>query len=185
MADSAPHIVLVGLPGAGKSVVGRRLARSLHRSFVDLDAAIERRANATVAELFARSGEEGFRRLEHELTAEVASGPALVLAPGGGWITRPDTVALIRGRARLVYLKASVPTVLRQMGTGIARRPLLAGDDPAGRLDRLLAERKSAYESADFVINVDDVAPQEVTKRIIAWLPASDFDLAVPSDAGG
>ena len=185
MADSAPHVVLVGLPGAGKSVVGRRLARSLRRSFVDLDKEIVRRVNATVAEIFASRGEEGFRALERELTAELATRSALVLAPGGGWITREDTVALIRPRARLVYLRASVATVIRQMGAGIARRPLLAGDDPAGRLERLLADRGPAYESADVVIDVDHVTPHEVTKRILAWLPASEVGVSSVSDAGG
>ena len=185
VADSPPHLVLVGLPGSGKRVIGHRLARSLRRAFVDLDTEIARRARATVQEIFAERGETGFRTLEHELTAEIARRPGAVIAPGGGWITRPATVALVRPPARLIYLQASVPTVIRQMGAGISRRPLLAGEDPAARLEALLAERAPAYETADVVVNVDDVEAQEVTRRIIALLPASEVASTMASGAGG
>lgn len=171
---SHPHIILVGLPGSGKSTVGAMLARRLGRTFLDFDVEITRREGMTVAEIFAQFGEPHYRQLEHVLTAEVAEFGGMVLAPGGGWMAHPETVALLHppggGGARLVYLSISPERALERMGSRRATRPLLQRPDPRGELERLLAMRKAAYETADVFVNVERLDPQRVTDRIVALL---------------
>jgi len=165
---SLPHLILVGLPGAGKSTVGAALARELDRSFLDFDAEIVRREGMTIAEIFAQKGEPTFRMLEHGLTEELRQFGGMVLAPGGGWVARPDTVALIRPPAKMIYLRIRPRTALARMGRSVASRPMLGRPDPGGELERLLRERRPAYESADYVVDVERVAIPEVVRRILA-----------------
>lgn len=165
---SLPHLILVGLPGAGKSSVGAALARELGRSFLDFDAEIVRREGMTIAEIFAQRGEPHFRALEHTLTDELSRLGGMVLSPGGGWVGRPDTVALIRPPAQMIYLRVRPRTALSRMGRSVATRPLLGRPNPAGELERLLAERRGAYESADFVVDVEGVGIAEVVRRVVA-----------------
>jgi shikimate kinase len=165
-----PHLILVGLPGAGKSGVGKYLARRLGRRFMDFDVEIARREGKSVAAIFAQHGEAHFRELEHALTAELRSVAGMVLAPGGGWVTRPGTVALLRPPARLAYLEVTPATAVRRMGTGVANRPLLQGSDPVGELDRLLRARQRAYEEADFVVNVERLTLQQVGAKLLTAL---------------
>ena len=82
---------------------------------------------------------------------------------------RPATVALLRPPARLVYLKVTPATAVRRMGAGVAGRPLLSHPDPVGELGRLLAVRRAGYETADLVVDVERIAPQEVTRKIVDW----------------
>ena len=169
-APAAGHVILVGLPGAGKSTVGSALARELGRSFLDFDAEIARREGMTITEIFATKGEPTFRQLEHELTEELREVGGMVLAPGGGWVGRPDTVALIRPPSRMVYLRIRPRTALARMGRSVAGRPLLSRPNPAAELERLLQERRGAYESADHVVDVERVGISEVVRRIVAAL---------------
>ena len=172
-ADPAlPHLILVGLPGAGKSTVGSVLARELGRSFLDFDAEIARREGMTIAEIFATKGEPVFRQLEHGLTEELNDLGGMVLAPGGGWVARPDTVAIIRPPSRMVYLRIRPRTAINRMGRSVAGRPLLSRPNPVGELERLLRERRTAYESADYVVDVERVAISEVVRRIVAAVQA-------------
>ena len=107
-ADPAvPHLILVGLPGAGKSTVGSVLARELGRSFLDFDAEIARREGMSIAEIFATKGEPTFRQLEHGLTEELKDLGGMVLAPGGGWVARPDTVAIFPTPSRAMKRSSS------------------------------------------------------------------------------
>ena len=165
---SLPHLILVGLPGAGKSTVGSALARELGRSFLDFDAEIARREGMTISEIFATKGEPTFRQLEHDLTGELRELGGMVLAPGGGWVGRPDTVALIRPPSRMIYLRIRPRTAIARMGRSVAGRPLLSRPNPVGELERLLRERRAAYESADYVVDVERVAISEVVRRIAA-----------------
>ncbi len=171
---SHPHIILVGLPGSGKSTVGAMLARRLSRTFLDFDVEITRRQGMTVAEIFAQFGEAHYRELERNLTAEVAEFGGMVLAPGGGWMSLPETVALLHpvggGGARLVYLSISPERAIERMGSRRSTRPLLQRPDPRGELERLLEMRKAAYETADMFVNVERLDPQRVTDRIVALL---------------
>ena len=165
---SVPHLILVGLPGAGKSTVGSALARELGRSFLDFDAELSRREGMSISEIFAAKGEPTFRQLEHGLTEELRELGGMVLAPGGGWVTRLDTVALVRPPARMVYLRVRPSTAIARMGRSVAGRPLLTRPNPVAELERLLNERRIAYESADYVVDVERVAISEVVRRIVA-----------------
>jgi shikimate kinase len=170
-ADPAlAHLILVGLPGSGKSTVGAELARELGRSFLDFDTEISRREGMTIAELFGQRGEPAFRELEHALTRELRDCGDMVLAPGGGWVTRPENVALLCPPSRLIYLKLRPAAALLRMGSEAASRPLLRRPDPLGELERLHAARRSAYESADLVIDVEGIGVEEVTRRIVERL---------------
>ena len=165
---SVPHLILVGLPGSGKSTVGSALARELGRTFLDFDAEIARREGMTISEIFAIKGEPTFRQLEHGLTEELRELGGMVLSPGGGWVTRMDTVALVRPPSRLIYLRIRPGTAIARMGRSVAGRPLLTRPNPVGELERLLDERRIAYESSDYVVDVERVAISEVVRRIVA-----------------
>ena len=172
-ADPAkPHLVLVGLPGAGKSVVGEMVASSLGRTFLDFDLEIARRQGMSIAEIFGQRGEQYFRDLESGLTDELRELGNMVLAPGGGWMTRPDTVARLRPPAQLVYLKVTPETAVRRMGAMAAGRPLLRHPNPVAELGKLLEARRWAYESSDFVVDVERLDPQRVTSRIVELVGA-------------
>ena len=167
---SIPHLILVGLPGAGKSTVASLLADALGRPLLDFDAEITRREGKSIPEIFGQLGEGHFRELEHGLTLELKELGGMVLAPGGGWVSRADNIALLRPPGRLVYLKVSTSVALQRMGASATARPLLQRPNPKGELDRLLSARILAYEAADLVVSVDHVDPHQVTQRIIDLL---------------
>ena len=161
-----PHLVLVGLPGAGKSTIGRIVAERLARTFLDFDQEIERREGKTIAEIFGEKGEGHFRQLERALTEELRLSGNMVLAPGGGWVTSPEVVALLRPPARLIYLRVRPETALKRLGAERSTRPLLMRPDPLGELRRLLDARRKAYESADHVVDAELLGVEEVIKRV-------------------
>ena len=167
-----PHLILVGLPGAGKSTVGALLAGRLGRTFLDFDAEIERREGATIASIFAERGEQAFRALERSLTEELRELGNMVIAPGGGWVGNPETVALLRPPAKLIYLRVRPETALKRLGTAAGTRPLLNRPDPAAELQRLYEERRAQYQAADIEIGAELHAPQEVTEEILRALEA-------------
>lgn len=171
----APHVVLVGLPGAGKSVTGRRVARLLRRRFIDLDAVIERAAGMPVAAIFAAEGEAGFRAREREATRGLAERAPAVIAPGGGWVLDPANPAALGERAVIVWLRVAPAAAVARMGAGIARRPLLAGPDPVGALAGLLAAREARYAAvAHHAVETDGVPVDELARRVAALVaPAS------------
>jgi shikimate kinase len=167
-----PHLILAGLPGAGKSTVGTALADALGRTFLDFDLEISRRQGMSIQEIFGQRGEQHFRDLEHALTEELRELGNMVLAPGGGWMGRPDTVALLRPPATVVYLKVTPATAVRRMGTGVGTRPLLRHPNPVAELERLLGLRRAAYESADIVLDVERLTSQQVTQKLLERLGA-------------
>jgi shikimate kinase len=179
---SPPHVVLIGLPGSGKTSVGRLLAGRLSRQFLDFDEEIERREGQSVGRIFAERGEAYFRELERRLTEELrAVGGGMVLAPGGGWITVPRVVELLRPPAALVYLSVRPESALARMGQARERRPLLAKPDPLMELKRLFAERQARYEEvADFVTDTEVLEMNGVTDQIAAWLSLFERNSVMP-----
>lgn len=162
----APHLALVGLPGAGKSTVAAALGARLGRAVVDFDVEIERREGRTISAIFEAEGEAYFRALEASLTTELRDAPASILSPGGGWVTRPETVAVIRARTRIVWLQVSPATALARMGGNRIARPLLMKGDPEAILTRLEADRRSAYAGADAVVNTEVIGLQELVDQV-------------------
>lgn len=163
---SRPHLILVGLPGCGKSTVGRAVAERLGRGFLDFDVEIERRQGKTIAEIFGEKGEGHFRELERLLTEELRLMGNMILAPGGGWVVDPEVVRLLRPPGRLVYLRVKPETALKRLGSERTTRPLLMRPDPLGEIKRLLDARRKAYESADHVIEAELLGVEEVIKRV-------------------
>jgi shikimate kinase len=164
--QSSPHLILVGLPGSGKSTVGRRVARRLGRLFVDFDSEIERREGKSVAQIFSEVGEPGFRALELALTRELAQTSGMVLAPGGGWTTIPGAAALLRPPARMIYLRVRAEVAIGRILRGRRIRPLLQTADPLETLKKLLAEREAGYLQADHVVDVELIKSQQLIATI-------------------
>ena len=163
------HVLLTGFMGSGKTTVGRSLARALSEPFVDLDVEVERRSGRTIRMLFDEAGEANFRRLEHEVLAEVMAGPPAVVATGGGTLTFPANVALVAGRGVVVWVNPSFATIVRRIGRrGKTDRPLFRDETEAFALYR---ERLPAYQRADLRIDVGDrEAADEVAARIALQL---------------
>ena len=167
------HVVLVGLPGAGKSTVGRVLADRLGCEFLDFDEEITRRVGIPITEIFATKGEQYFRNLEAELTREMADRPAAVVAPGGGWVVQPGLVELLKPPAMLVHLRVSPGTAVSRMGREVAARPLVRGADPVGRVVTLWETRQQAYRSADFEVDADVLDAEGVASAILRLIDRS------------
>jgi len=161
-----PHLILVGLPGVGKTTIGRAAARRLGRSFLDFDQEIERRSGMKVREIFRLKGEEHFRALELALTHELSSSGGMVLSPGGGWITQPRSVELLRSAGRIIYLRASPEAVARRLRR-VETRPLLAGRDPVAALRELYEKRRALYEAADVVLDTERLVRQQLITKVV------------------
>lgn len=163
---SKPHLILVGLPGSGKTTVGQAVAKATGRTFLDLDLEIERRESMSISQIFGEKGEGYFRKRERELTEELTLVGNMIVAPGGGWITHPDVVELVRPPSKLVYLRVTPETALRRLGPLRMTRPLLSRPNPLDELKRLLDARKAAYESADFVVSTELYDLQRVIQKV-------------------
>jgi shikimate kinase len=148
-----PTVYLTGFMGTGKSAVGRALARRLRRSFVDLDAAIERSSGTSVAELFARRGEKAFRRLERSALQKAARRGGLVVALGGGALLDKRNLNLVEKTGVLVKLSCSRRELVRRLRPSRLTRPLLAGGSLDKRVERLLAARRGAHGDAKMTIS--------------------------------
>jgi shikimate kinase len=166
---TARHVILVGLPGAGKSTVGPLVAATLGRPFLDFDQELERRVGLAVPAQFARDGEPAFRAREAALSAELAAADPMVLAPGGGWMANSAAAAPLRPVGRIIYLRTAPAAALARLGAGVRERPLLAAaDDPLAALTALLARRGAVYEAADHALDTDGRTPAEVADSVVA-----------------
>lgn len=148
-------VALVGMMGAGKTSVGRRLAARLGVPFRDADQEIEAAAGLSVAEIFAKHGEPEFRAGERRVIARLLAEPPHVLATGGGAYMDPDTRAAMKKSAFTIWLRAPADLLLARVGKR-PTRPLLNNPDPRGTLERLLAQREPVYAEADFVLDSVD-----------------------------
>lgn len=146
------HVALVGLPGSGKSTIGRQLARRLDRPFIDTDQVIEQRVGLSIREFFEREGEESFRDLEQSVIDELTLGEPCVLSTGGGAVLRPANREHLKQRTQAVYLHSAPEEVFRRLRHD-RNRPLLQVPDPLARLRELYSLRDPLYrESARFVV---------------------------------
>ena len=164
-------IVMVGMMGAGKSAIGRRLAQRLGLPFVDADAEIERAAGCTIEEIFERHGEAAFRDGERRVIARLLDGPVGVLATGGGAFMDPETRARIRSRAITVWLKADLDTLVERVSRR-GHRPLLKNGDPRAILTQLLEERGPIYAEADITVETGNAPAAATVERVIEALAA-------------
>lgn len=152
--------------GAGKSAVGRQLAKMLHLDFVDSDDEIESRTGVDISFIFEKEGEAGFRRRESKVIDDLSRLDGVVLATGGGAVTDPESRNRLGARGFVVYLKTSVDQQLKRTSRG-RERPLLDTADPGEVLDRLMAERDPLYrEIADLVVDTDGRRVQTVAREI-------------------
>lgn len=167
-------VALVGLMGAGKSTVGRRLANKLGRPFVDSDDEIEKAAGLSVSDIFALHGEEEFRRVERKVLQRLLDGPPQVLATGGGAYLNDVTRDLLRKHAITIWLNADLETLWKRVSRR-NHRPLLRRPDAKEVLSNLFDERRPIYELADLTVpSVDGPHSKTVTsiiKALETWTP--------------
>jgi len=178
----ARSIVLVGMMGAGKSSIGRRLASRLNIPFVDADIEIERAAGMSIADIFARHGEADFRSGEARVIARLLDGGPQVLATGGGAVMNADTRAAIKAKGVSIWLTAEVDVLIRRIHKRRHERPMLQAADPAARLRELLAVREPVYALSDLTVQSREAPHEAIVAEIVAVL--GDF-LDAPSEAAG
>ncbi len=166
-------IVLIGLMGAGKTAVGRRLANWLDLPFIDADSEIEAAAAQSIKEIFAEHGEAYFREGERKVIARLLDGGPQVLATGGGAYMNPRTRAAIKARGISIWLKADLRVLLKRVGRR-DHRPLLAVGDPEAVMKKLMAERGPIYAGADITVESRDV-PHDVIVGAVADALAAEL----------
>ncbi len=166
----ARSIVLVGMMGAGKSSIGRRLASRLNIPFVDADTEIEKAAGMSIADIFARHGEADFRSGEARVIARLLDGGPQVLATGGGAVMNADTRAAIKAKGVSIWLTAEVDVLMRRIHKRRHERPMLQTADPAARLRELLAEREPAYALSDLTVQSREVPHEAIVTEIVSAL---------------
>jgi shikimate kinase len=161
------HLVLIGLPGSGKSTVGKLAAKRLEAPFVDLDAGIARRMQMPVSRIFAEHGEPKFRELEAEAMKQALAGQPSVITPGGGWAAQPGALETARPACFLVYLRTMAVTAAKRAAQTEEVRPLLLGRDPVELMRNLLREREPFYAKADAELKTDNRAPEAVADDVV------------------
>ena len=164
------RIVLVGLPGAGKSTVGPLLAERLGWDFVDPDRSIEREAGLDTAAIFRTRGEAAFRELERAAVDRALRQDDVVIAPGGGWAARPGAIDSLPRATAVVWLQVSATEAARRLEQDPVERPLVSGADMAARIGKLEGERSLAYAAAGIAVETDGITPEAVADEIAARL---------------
>jgi shikimate kinase len=162
-------VVLVGMMGAGKSSIGRRLALRLGIPFVDADAEIEKAAGMTISDIFAIRGETEFRTGEARVILRLLESGPQVLATGGGAFTNPDTRSAIGAKGISIWLKAEFDVLMKRIRRR-HDRPLLKTDDPGATLRKLIEERDSVYALADLTVQSREVMHEKIVDEIVGAL---------------
>lgn len=170
MTNDVPGVFLIGPMGAGKSTLGRHLSHVLHRPFFDSDKVIEERTGADIPWIFDVEGEDGFRRREEEVIDELTQQPGIIMATGGGVVTREANRRHLHDRGVVIYLWTPVEVQLARTRNDKGR-PLLQQPDPEAVLKRLFAERDPLYrETAHHVISTASGSLRKVTDEVLACL---------------
>ena len=171
-------IALVGLPGSGKSTVGRQLARRLQLPFLDTDHVIEQRLGCSIREYFEREGEERFRDVEESVIEELSEQHRGVLSTGGGSVLRAKSRETLRNKTKVVYLKSSADELFRRLRHDM-NRPLLQVADPLSRLRDLFEVRDPLYrETAHFILETGRPSVATLVNMIVMQLELSGFQSA-------
>ena len=168
-------IVLVGLMGAGKTCIGKRLAKKLGIPFVDADVEIEAAADCSIEEIFTRYGEQAFRDGERRVIARILDDVPCVVATGGGAFVSAETRENVRHAGISVWLKADVEVLLQRVSRR-NNRPLLKNADKRATLERLVAERYPAYEEADFTVESGNESPDITVNKVLDVLRSRDSE---------
>jgi shikimate kinase len=161
------HVVLVGLPGSGKTTVGALVAEQLQAGFVDTDAVLVRREGKPVAMIFAEKGEATFRVLERQEMEAALTNPPAIIASGGGWAAQPGAVDGAKTRALVIYLHARPDTAAQRAGPEGTRPMLMGGDSPGERMRQLVKEREPAYAQAHEKVETDRKTAAQVAAEVV------------------
>ena len=176
-------IALVGMPGSGKSTVGRQLSRQLSWDFVDSDAVLEKRLGMSIREWFARHGEDAFRDEEQAVIEDLTQREGIVIATGGGAVLRPSNRNALHSRCHVFYLRASPEELFRRVRHD-TQRPLLQVDDPLARLRELYRERDPLYRrTAHFVVESARPSVQSLTSMVMMQLELAGIAAPPPREA--
>lgn len=161
------NIVLIGYMGCGKSAVAKELHRQTGRNTVDMDLMIEEQAGETIAEIFSREGEEGFRRRETAVLRALTGADNTVVSTGGGVVIREENRVLLKKMGKVIWLKASPSVVYNRISGDVTTRPLLAGNMSEEYIAGMMEERSDYYAScADAVLDTDTMTPEELARKI-------------------
>ncbi|MGC6516606.1 MAG: shikimate kinase [Candidatus Puniceispirillaceae bacterium] len=162
-------LMLIGLMGSGKTVIGRMLANALGRDFVDSDKLIEDESGLRITDIFDLYGEEKFREMERRIISKLVDQKNLVISVGGGAFCQSEIRDMAKGKVTVLWLRAT-PEVLLSRMDNLASRPLLAGDDPLGILQNLHETRFEDYSKADMVIDTDGLSLQQSLDKLLSAL---------------
>jgi shikimate kinase len=160
------HVVLVGLPGVGKSTVGKLVAEGLPAPLLDIDSILVRQMGMPVAQIFGMVGELRFRAMERDAVATAQAREPAVIIPGAGWAAQTGQMAEAKAACILIYLKCSAATAARRSEQGEVR-PLLVGADPVERVKALLAAREPFYKLADYEVSAEKKPATEVAQEVV------------------
>ena len=170
MKNQSNCVFLIGMPGSGKSTIGKGLAKALGRPFIDLDHEIEVRCGVAIPVIFEIEGEQGFRKRESLALEEVAAQSDAVVATGGGAILDPHNREVLKANGTVIYLQASVEELYRRTSRD-RNRPLLATNDPKARLQELFEQRSPIYDTlADVVVETGSAGVASVVQHIVTKL---------------
>jgi shikimate kinase len=171
------NIVLIGMRGSGKTTVGNILARKLGRELVEMDVLIARRAGMSIPEIVASHGWAQFRDIEAELTPAVSRRNNAIISAGGGVVTRENNIKQLKKNGELVWLNASLDSLLERIGQDAGRPPLVSGRSQREDMALTLAERESLYrKAADFTVDTEHKTPEAVAEEIIGFLQEEATD---------
>lgn len=160
------HIVLVGLPGSGKSTVGRLVAETLGAPLIDIDGLLVREMGMPVTQIFGMVGEVRFREMERQAVKAAQDGAPGVIVPGGGWAAQPGQLEAAKSSCLVVYLQCQPGTAAKRSEQG-ETRPLLAGPDPVQRMRALLEEREPFYRMAHYQVEAESAGAEAVAGQIV------------------
>lgn len=160
------NVYLVGFMGAGKTAVGKLVARKLRREFIEMDAIIEKQEGAKIVDIFAQKGEPYFRDLEKKLLKKLSNRNELVVSCGGGVICDPENLKLLKSSGKVFSLIVSAETAYERT-KGECCRPILNISDPLAKIKELLAKRSTCYRQAHYQINTDELSIEQVANKVV------------------